>query len=148
MTKTCEQCGATFSPKRHDGPKKWAARRFCTVACSRASLVGKPSHNTRHVNTGPCSVAPCDREAVVRGMCKKHWTQWRRTGDPTAVTKPRKTDPPPEAHTDEPLVVLDPGRTGVVCHRCGCTISATTDPQLVACARANHHHYCTTKEKK
>ena len=30
--KTCEQCGTEFGPKPHEGPKKWAARRFCTVA--------------------------------------------------------------------------------------------------------------------
>ena len=41
--KTCEQCGTEFGPKPHEGPKKWAARRFCTVAARFLSRQRHPS---------------------------------------------------------------------------------------------------------
>lgn len=30
----------------------------------------------------PCTVYECDEPARGRGMCKRHWARWRRTGDP------------------------------------------------------------------
>lgn len=31
-----------------------------------------------------CSVEGCDRTAVARGWCSKHWKRWRKYGDPVA----------------------------------------------------------------
>lgn len=39
-----------------------------------------------------CSVSECDRPAVARGMCPKHWKRWRRNGDPIVeVPRARKS---------------------------------------------------------
>ena len=145
--KTCEQCGTEFGPKPHEGPKKWATRRFCGVACSRASMKGN-TISKKHCNDGPCAVEWCDRKAVARGWCKRHWTQWRRSGDPLATEKPRKTDPPPVTPADEPLVILRPDQTGVTCPDCGRVYSATDDPNLLGAALANHVFYCQAKKKE
>lgn len=32
-----------------------------------------------------CAIAGCTGEAHCRGWCKKHYTRWRRHGDPTTV---------------------------------------------------------------
>jgi hypothetical protein len=32
-----------------------------------------------------CSIAGCQREVLDRGWCKRHLTNWRRTGDPSKV---------------------------------------------------------------
>lgn len=49
---------------------------------------------------GTCSVDGCEHPARSRGWCKKHYAQWRRTGDPTAV---RKKGPKPIPKEDRPV---------------------------------------------
>ena len=36
----------------------------------------------------PCKVDGCDSPSAGRGWCQKHWTRWRKHGDPTVV-KPK-----------------------------------------------------------
>ena len=33
----------------------------------------------------PCKVDGCDSPSAGRGWCQKHWTRWRKHGDPTVV---------------------------------------------------------------
>ena len=42
-----------------------------------------------------CSVEGCPDAAIVRGWCAKHYTRWKRTGDPTATRRrgKRPADP-------------------------------------------------------
>lgn len=40
----------------------------------------------------PCSVDGCDRAAVARGWCAKHWARWKRNGSPDAVQVIRGDD--------------------------------------------------------
>lgn len=35
-----------------------------------------------------CAVDDCDRNAVTRGWCHKHYQRWRKHGDPTIVARP------------------------------------------------------------
>lgn len=44
--------------------------------------------------SGSCSVNDCVGPVIVRGMCPKHYTRWRRHGDPSAVQR-RGTKPTP-----------------------------------------------------
>lgn len=37
-----------------------------------------------------CSVSPCETPSRRRGMCSKHYMQWRRTGDPVKPTWEQK----------------------------------------------------------
>lgn len=36
-----------------------------------------------------CSVSGCDKPALARGWCSKHWTRWQRHGDPLAGGTPK-----------------------------------------------------------
>lgn len=42
-----------------------------------------------------CSVDGCDRDAVARGWCHKHWSRWKRNSAPIVVGRERGTPPPP-----------------------------------------------------
>jgi hypothetical protein len=34
------------------------------------------------MTSAACSIPGCDRQAVARGWCKRHWQNWNRNGDP------------------------------------------------------------------
>lgn len=40
-----------------------------------------------------CAVDGCDRAVRARDWCKRHWTRWRRTGDPGGVRVPAHLRP-------------------------------------------------------
>ena len=72
------------------------------------------------MSDGTCSIDGCDNPARSRGWCKKHYAQWRRTGDPTAV---RKRGPKPIPKEDRPVpppCAVDgcdrPSKTRGYCH--------------------------------
>lgn len=54
-----------------------------------------------------CEVGGCDRQAVTRGWCKKHYERWRRHGDALAGTR---GEPIPEAAIQQFVALC----------RCGC----------------------------
>lgn len=65
--KRCEQCGASYLAHR-------PSQRFCSHSCRAAAT----SEAARSV----CSVADCENVAVTRGWCVRHYSNWKRTGDP------------------------------------------------------------------
>jgi hypothetical protein len=47
----------------------------------REKLVGY----TAPVNIGPCSVSGCNKLSICKGMCRKHYTRFRKYGDTSTV---------------------------------------------------------------
>jgi hypothetical protein len=46
-----------------------------------------------------CTIAECDKPAVGRGWCRKHYTRWQRWGDPLGFAPKRPPQPPkPKVH--------------------------------------------------
>jgi hypothetical protein len=41
-----------------------------------------------------CSVDGCGKQAIARGWCRNHYTQWHRTGDPVPFQRERATRRP------------------------------------------------------
>jgi hypothetical protein len=39
-------------------------------------------HRGRPLGRPPCTIEGCDKPNVGRGWCSKHWTRWKRYGDP------------------------------------------------------------------
>jgi hypothetical protein len=46
------------------------------------------------VQATQCAVAGCDQSTFSREWCAKHYSRWRRTGDPTGIRPNRAPDPP------------------------------------------------------
>lgn len=64
---TCERCGVVFNGHRK-------SQRFCSHACRAAS--------TSDAARRCCAVDGCDAVALTRGWCSKHYSAFKRTGDP------------------------------------------------------------------
>lgn len=64
---TCEQCGGTFAAHRR-------TQRFCSHACRAAAASAASARE--------CSIDGCNASAVTRGWCDRHYSAWKRTGDP------------------------------------------------------------------
>ena len=118
----CPSCGVAYP----DGPRdpapggNWPPTGYHCDPCFTAWQV-------RH---GLVCTAPegCNRRPVARGMCKRHWTQWRRG----------------RLARTEPAVHPVTGATPEHCHRCSALVCAdiTADPATRAIARQNHARYC------
>jgi len=54
-----------------------------------------------------CAIAGCDREVWGHGWCQKHYTRWRRTGDPT-LARVRGTKPKPWSDRIKERSAVDP----------------------------------------
>ncbi len=72
--KVCGHCGVAYARAYKMTDRQWAARRFCSLACSLAYVAG----------TGlPCAVDAC--ETTARGQsayCNTHRQRVRKHGDP------------------------------------------------------------------
>lgn len=68
--KTCPRCG-----KKYEAPP--SVKKFCSKTCWLASL-------SERVSPSQCSVRSCDRQAVSKGWCRKHYARKLR-GKPVEV---------------------------------------------------------------
>lgn len=73
-----------------------------------------------HPGRPPCTVDGCDRPNYGHGLCMKHWTRWRATGNALTVRPPGRVrraynHPPTENITplDTPCREWQGGRVGV-----------------------------------
>jgi len=80
--KVCEVCEATFTRPYRLGAALWAARRYCSQACSIAARTSADR---------PCDVEGCAN--LARGamtLCNMHRQRARKHGDPTHERWPDK----------------------------------------------------------
>lgn len=65
VEKHCEVCGELYMAHR-------PTQQYCSYQCSGSTRRRSPE----------CSVDGCTERAVGRGWCEKHYSAWKRTGDP------------------------------------------------------------------
>ena len=47
-----------------------------------------------------CTIVGCDTQQIARGLCMRHYQQWRRTGNPVAYVVERPEAPPDHVRFD------------------------------------------------
>jgi hypothetical protein len=67
VERSCERCSASFLAHK-------PSQSYCSRTCARSARNDAPA---------TCAIEGCDAVAVARGWCDRHYSAWKRTGEPT-----------------------------------------------------------------
>lgn len=87
----CPRCGGRRTPATTQDRERGKRRRFRCRACEAADARGRPRNRFPRVVAVCAADEPCDRQAITRGLCGKHYDRLRITG--TTLPRIRSADP-------------------------------------------------------